>query len=77
MARLSGQFLEVTASILNKYGGDLIQFLGYSLVAIWPPDPNEYQAKGPKNEQDHSGVEPEFRESSNTGYAQEIARKAA
>ena len=41
MATISGQFLEITASTLNKYGGDLIQFLGYSLVAIWPPDPNE------------------------------------
>ena len=43
MATVSGQFLEISSSILNKYGGDLIQFLGHSLVAIWPPDPKEEQ----------------------------------
>lgn len=33
---IAGQFLEITTSFLNKYGGDLIQFMGTSLVAIWP-----------------------------------------
>ena len=32
----SSQFLEIISSCLSKYGGDLIQFMGYSLVAIWP-----------------------------------------
>ena len=29
-------FLEIFTSVLNKYNGDLIQFLGTSLIAVWP-----------------------------------------
>ena len=36
LVALSSQFLEVVSATLQKYGGDLIQFMGYSLVAIWP-----------------------------------------
>ena len=36
MVSLSGQFLEIATSCLTKYGGDLIKFMGYSMVAIWP-----------------------------------------
>ena len=49
MATISSQFLEVASSVLNKYGGDLIQFLGYSIVAIWPPDPNEQNLRKKSN----------------------------
>ena len=79
MATISGQLLEITASTLNKYGGDLIQFLGYSLVAIWPPDPNEQGGKKSKNQSgaNHRGTTPESRENASTDYAQEVARKAA
>ena len=28
--------LENLSSILTKFGGDLIQFLGASMIAIWP-----------------------------------------
>lgn len=33
----SHNFLQVFSSTLNKYSGDIIQFLGTSLIAIWPP----------------------------------------
>ena len=36
LVNLSSQFLEIISGCLAKYGGDLIQFMGYSLVAIWP-----------------------------------------
>ena len=43
LVQKSSKFLEVVSSCLEKYGGDLIQFMGYSLVAIWP-DFEESQA---------------------------------
>lgn len=41
LVSLSSQFLEIVSANLKKYGGDLIQFMGYSLVAIWPGDERE------------------------------------
>ena len=36
LVKLSGHYLEMVTSCLTKYGGDLIKFMGYSAVAIWP-----------------------------------------
>ena len=36
LVQKSNKFLEIVSSCLEKYGGDLIQFMGYSLVAVWP-----------------------------------------
>jgi hypothetical protein len=38
---LSHNFLLVMSSTLNKFSGDLIQFTGTSLIAIWPPAGNK------------------------------------
>ncbi len=35
---LSHNFLLLMSSTLNKFSGDLIQFTGTSLIAIWPPN---------------------------------------
>jgi hypothetical protein len=32
----SERFLELTSRIIHRYGGDLLQFLGNSLIAVWP-----------------------------------------
>jgi len=41
LAEASNQFLELTSKIVHKYGGDILQFLGNSLIAIWPePNPS-------------------------------------
>jgi class 3 adenylate cyclase len=32
----SSQFLDVMAKTIHKYGGDIVQFVGNSIVAIWP-----------------------------------------
>lgn len=40
LAILSNRFLEIMSKTIHKYGGDIIQFLGNSLIAIWPRSPN-------------------------------------
>ena len=33
---MSNRFLEIMSKTIHKYGGDIIQFLGNSLIAVWP-----------------------------------------
>lgn len=35
LAQDANQFLELTSKIIHKYGGDILQFLGNSLIALW------------------------------------------
>ena len=37
LASVSNRFLEMMSKTVHKYGGDVIQFLGNSLVAVWLP----------------------------------------
>ncbi len=34
-AQDANNFLELTSKIIHKYGGDILQFLGNSLIALW------------------------------------------
>lgn len=36
-------FFEMFTSSLNKYGGEIVQFMGTTLVAIWPT-PNDQES---------------------------------
>lgn len=33
---MSNKFLDIMTKTIHKYGGDVIQFLGNSLIAVWP-----------------------------------------
>ena len=33
---MSNRFLEIMSKAIHKYGGDIVQFIGNSLIAIWP-----------------------------------------
>ncbi len=35
LAEDANHFLELTSKAIHKYGGDIVQFLGNSLIAIW------------------------------------------
>jgi hypothetical protein len=37
LATSSDRFLEVMSKSVHKYGGDIVQYLGNSLVAVWYP----------------------------------------
>ena len=66
LAAKSSKFLEVVSACLEKYGGDLIQFMGYSLVAIWPDFEEDSFIEGDGTERKIRG-----------DFVQEMSRKAA
>lgn len=35
LAEDANHFLELTSKVIHKYGGDIVQFLGNSLIALW------------------------------------------
>ena len=65
----SSQFLEIISASLQKYGGDLIQFMAYSLVAIWPRPDELNHTDGQEGAGSRSKKEAEF--------IREVCRKAA
>jgi class 3 adenylate cyclase len=36
LGQKSSQFLDIMSKTIHKYGGDIVQFLGNSLIAVWP-----------------------------------------
>ncbi|CDW76061.1 ph domain containing protein [Stylonychia lemnae] len=36
LANLSNRFLEIMSKAIHKYGGDIVQFIGNSMIALWP-----------------------------------------
>eukprot|EP00347_Sterkiella_histriomuscorum_P004823 403358953 len=40
LANLSNRFLEIMSKTIHKYGGDIVQFIGNSLICIWPRSNN-------------------------------------
>ena len=59
LASVSNHFLEVLSKLIHKYGGDVIQFLGNSLIAVWPPYKTHSRNAGQKSEDelDQSNIE--------------------
>jgi class 3 adenylate cyclase len=35
LAQDANHFLELTSKVIHKYGGDIVQFFGSSLIAVW------------------------------------------
>ena len=64
LAALSSSFLEIVILTLYKYGGDLIQFFGHSLIAIWPNSTNFLDSNVENNEINEAE------------FASEVTRKA-
>lgn len=62
LANASDRFLGIMSKSIHKYGGDVIQYLGNSLVAVWYP----FKEKASK---DDDAQDPSFKEV-------EISRKA-